>query len=204
MLRNAIKFSNDNSKIEIYANANKDHILFSVKDYGYGMTPEDQIRVFEPFYQVENTLRRKHGGTGLGLAICRGIVEAQKGKIWVDSKIGTGSTFCFTVPLIPVRKIEPIKVLFSQKSIIENKIQDEFKAILGPLGVGEFNELKNKNSLHKDDLFGYIDSLTQNFILDNDYGLYFKNKIGEIFGEKRGSINNEKDILIHNDRKKVL
>jgi len=204
LISNAIKFSNDTSKIEIYAKAKDDHILFSVKDYGSGMTNDDQIRVFEPFYQVDNSLRRKYGGTGLGLTICRGIVEAQKGKIWVDSQLGAGSTFYFTVPLVPVRKIEPIKVLFSQRSIIENKIQDEFKAVLGPLGVGEFNELKNQNSLNKDDLFGYIDSLTKNFILDNDYGLYFKNKIGEIFGEKRGSINNEKDILIQNNRKKVI
>ena len=49
------------------------------------MCEEDQIRVFEPFYQIEETLNRKHGGTGLGLAICRGIVESQHGKIWVKS-----------------------------------------------------------------------------------------------------------------------
>lgn len=198
LISNAIKFSENNSKIEISAKAKEDHILLSVKDYGYGMTPEDQVRVFEPFYQVDSALRRRHGGTGLGLAICRGIVEAQKGKIWVESIVGEGSTFYFTVPLKPVRKIEPIKVLFSQKSVIERKIREEFKTVLGPLGVGEFNELKNKNALSKDDIFEYIDSLTEHYILDCDRGLYFKNKVGGIFGDKKGVINNEKYTFIQN------
>jgi signal transduction histidine kinase len=204
LISNAIKFSEHNSKIKISAKAQDHHILFSVKDQGYGMTSEDQIRVFEPFYQVDNTLRRRHGGTGLGLAICRGIVEAQKGKIWVESIVDEGSTFYFTVPLKPIRKIEPIKVLFSQKSVIERKICEEFKTILGPLGVGEFNELKNKNALNKDDIFTYIDTLTGHYILDGDHGIYFKNKIGEIFGYKKGIINNEKDTFIENDGKMLI
>jgi len=198
LISNAIKFSEDSSKIEISAKAKEDHILLSVKDYGYGMTPEDQIKVFDPFYQVDDALSRRHGGTGLGLAICRGIVEAQKGKMWVESIVGEGSTFYFTVPLKPVRKIEPIKVLFSQKSIIERKIRDEFKTILGPLGIGEFNELKNKNALSKEDIFEYIDSLSEHYILDCDHGLYFKNKIGEIFCDKKGVINNEEYTFIQN------
>lgn len=121
LINNAIKFSDENSKVEIGAVAKKDHILFSVKDYGCGLTPENQIRVFEPFYQVEKTSYRKYGGTGLGLTICRGIAESQKGKIWVESESGKGSTFYFTIPLKPVRETEPIKVLFSPKSAIESK-----------------------------------------------------------------------------------
>jgi len=183
LINNAIKFSKENSKINITAKAKEDHILFSVEDYGYGMTKEDQIRVFEPFYQADNILRRKHGGTGLGLAICRGIVEAQKGKIWVKSIADEGSKFFFTLPLKPVRKIEPIKVLFSQKNVIERKIREEFKTMLGPLGIGEFNELKNKNAINKEDIYNYIDTLSRNYILDKEHEIYFKNKIGQIFGE---------------------
>lgn len=93
LLHNAIKFSPQNSTIEIRANVQKDYVCFSVKDQGVGLTPEDQIRVFEPFFQVAGTLSRSYGGTGLGLTICRGIIEAQKGKIWVESKPGYGSTF---------------------------------------------------------------------------------------------------------------
>ena len=152
LINNAIKFSNDKSKIKINAELINEYILFSIRDYGCGLSSDNQIRVFEPFYQVENANRRRHGGTGLGLAICRGIVESQNGKIWVESQPGKGCKFNFTIPLKPVRNIKPIKILFSQKGVIERKIKEEFKTILGPLGLGEFNELKSKNSLGKEDL----------------------------------------------------
>jgi hypothetical protein len=191
LIGNAIKFSPEDSKIEIDAKLQQDRILFSVRNYGCELTCENQIRIFEPFYQVESSSRRKHGGTGLGLAICRGIVEAQKGKIWVESKEGKGSKFFFTVPLEPVRNVEPIKVLFSSKKLIEKKICDEFKTVLGPLGDTEFNDLKSKNALGKNDLFDYIDSLTDLHIIPINKGTIFKNIIGEIFGEEKTVINKE-------------
>jgi signal transduction histidine kinase len=191
LIHNAIKFSDENSKVEVNASARKDHILFSVKDCGCGLTPENQIRVFEPFYQVEKTSCRKYGGTGLGLTICRGIVESQKGKIWVESKVGC--TFYFTVPLKPVKDTEPIKVLFSPKDAIERKIKEEFETMLGPLGLEEFDDLKNKNALWKDDIFEYIDSLTGQHILTKKQGEDFKNKIGCIFGGEKDIIYKEED-----------
>ena len=200
LISNAIKFSNDNSKIEIKAETKEDHIFFSVKDYGAGMTKEDQIRVFEPFYQVSSTLKRNQGGTGLGLAICRGIVEAQKGKIWVKSKKDNGSTFYFTFPLKPVKDIKPIKVLFSNKAIFEKKIKNEFKTILGPLGLVEFNDLKNQNAINKDDIYTYIDNLTTNYILDREHGNYFKDRIGQIFGEQKQIENNENKVKQNNQK----
>lgn len=193
LINNAIKFSDENSKIEIGAVAREDHILFHVKDYGCGLTPENQIRVFEPFYQVEESSSREYGGTGLGLTICRGIVESQKGKIWVESKLGKGCTFYFTVPLKPVKEMEPIKVLFSQKEAIERKIKEGFETMLGPLGLEEFDELKNKNALWKDDIFEYIDSLTGQHILTKEQGEDFKNKISYIFGGEKDVIYQEKD-----------
>jgi len=193
LINNAIKFSNEKSKIKISAKLKNNQILFSVKDYGCGLTTDDQIRIFEPFYQVEGTNHHRHDGTGLGLAICRGIVESQKGKIWVESKPDAGSKFYFTLPLCPVREIEPIKVLFSQKGIIEKKIREEFQTYLGPLGIEEFKELKGKNSITKDDLFQYIDFLIRNYILPQDQGLNFKNKIGKIFGDEKEVINEKFD-----------
>jgi signal transduction histidine kinase len=204
LVGNAIKFSEENSKIKIDAKLQKDQLLFSVRDYGCGMNCENQIRVFEPFYQVENSSRRKHGGTGLGLAICRGIVEAQKGKIWVESQEGKGSKFFFTVPLEPIRKIEPIKVLFSSKKLIEKKICEEFKSVLGPLGNSEFDDLKSKNALSKDDLFEYIDSLTDLHIIPQLKGNNFKYKIGGIFGEEKTIINDENDSTYNNSEDEVL
>ena len=193
IINNAIKFSEKNSKIEIAAELKKDCILCSIKDNGCGLSPENQIRIFEPFFQVDSTSRRKHGGTGLGLTICRGIVESQNGKIWVESKLGKGSKFYFTIPLTPVRKIKPIKMLFSQKSVIERKIREEFKIILGPLGDAEFDELKSKNALSKDDLIGYIDFLTEQYIITPERGVDFKYKIDEIYGNEKDVINKKED-----------
>jgi signal transduction histidine kinase len=185
LLHNAIKFSPSNSSIEIHAETQKDHVRFSVKDQGVGLTAEDQIRVFEPFYQVEKTLSRNYGGTGLGLTICRGIVEAQKGKIWVEGKPGEGCTFFFTVPLIPIAEVEPIKVLFSAKTEIEKRVREEFMVALGPMGIVEYNELKNKHALGKQDLLEYITSLEDQCILRHLPADGFKRNIAEIFGEER-------------------
>jgi signal transduction histidine kinase len=191
LVHNAIKFSPPDSSIEIKAETKKDHILFSVSDHGVGITPEDQIRVFEPFYQVEGTLNRNYGGTGLGLTICRGIIEAQKGKIWVEGKSSVGSTFYFTVPLTPVEEIEPIKVLFSSKIELEKKVKEEFTVALGPMGIVEFNELKNKHALGKQDLFEYIDTLEEQCILRHDHADEFKRNIGKVFGEEYRNKENE-------------
>ena len=193
LAHNAIKFSPPDSIIEIHAEKQKNHILFSIKDQGVGLSSEDKIRVFEPFYQVEGSLNRKHGGTGLGLTICRGIVEAQKGKIWVESTPGSGSAFYFTVPLTPVEEIQPIKVLFSPKTAIEKKVQDEFITALGPMGEVEFNELKNKHALDKEDLFEYITTLEEQFILHHEHADEFKRNIGKIFGDDQRKEGNERN-----------
>jgi hypothetical protein len=140
--------------------------------------------VFEPFYQVEKTLSREHGGTGLGLAICRGIVESQKGKIWIESELGKGSMFKFTVPLNPVHDIEPIRVLFSPKAVIERKVKEAFKTALGPMGEVEFDDLKNKNALWKDEIITYIDTLHEQGILTVVQREAFKSDIRDVFGEE--------------------
>jgi signal transduction histidine kinase len=184
LVHNAVKFSPAGGRIEITVELKKDHVQFSVKDQGVGLKSEDQIRVFEPFYQVEGTLNRKYGGTGLGLTICRGIIEAQKGKIWVESKPGIGSTFSFTVPLTPIQEIEPIKVLFSPKVDIEKRLQDEFMNALGPMGTVEFNELRNRHALGKEDLYQYITSLEEQCILRPQHAQNMKKNVGKIFGEE--------------------
>jgi signal transduction histidine kinase len=191
LVHNAIKFSPTDSSIEIHLEMKNDHVRFSVKDQGVGLNSDDQIRIFEPFYQVEAALSRKFGGTGLGLTICRGIIEAQKGKIWVESRPGCGCTFYFTVPLIPVHEIEPIKVLFSPKTEIEKKLRVQFMDALGPMGVIEFNELKNKHALNKEDLCEYISSLHSQSILRQKSADEFKRNIGKIFGEECRKEENE-------------
>ena len=73
-------------------------VQFRVRDFGAGIALEHQSRLFERFYRVDKARSRESGGTGLGLAIARHIVEAQHGRIWVESELGQGSTFCFTLP----------------------------------------------------------------------------------------------------------
>ena len=121
LINNAKKFSPKNSKIIVSAKLKGNRIQFNVKDQGSGIAKENKARVFEPFFQEEQTMYRKHTGTGLGLSICKGIVESQKGNIWVKSTLGKGSTFSFTLPLTPVKKTKPIKLLFSPPENIEKK-----------------------------------------------------------------------------------
>ena len=96
LLSNAFKFTPKGGEVRITARRDNDVVLAEVSDTGVGI-PEDQYeKVFDEFYQVD---RRRYGGTGLGLTIVKGIVEEHGGKIWVDSEVGKGSTFYFTVPL---------------------------------------------------------------------------------------------------------
>jgi signal transduction histidine kinase len=204
LINNAIKFSTEKSKIEIIVELKKEYILFGVRDYGCGLNSENQIRIFEPFYQVEGANRRRYGGTGLGLTICRGIIESQNGKIWIESKLGKGCKFNFTIPLKPVRQIRPIKILFSHKGTIEKKIREEFKSILGPLGNNEFDELKSKNALGRDDLVEYIDSLMEQYIIPNEQGQDFKNRVKRILGYENEVINEKEDKICANLGDEVL
>jgi diguanylate cyclase (GGDEF)-like protein/PAS domain S-box-containing protein len=104
LLSNAIKFTAAQGEIEIRVFLPKvlsPHVGVSVKDTGPGIRTEDLERVFDKFEQVRHSETRKIGGTGLGLAISRSIIEAHKGKIWVESKPGEGAKF---ICLLPVEK----------------------------------------------------------------------------------------------------
>ena len=74
-------------------------VAFAVEDTGIGMTQEASERVFEAFQQADESTTRRFGGTGLGLSITKKFVEMHGGRIWVESELGRGSTFYFTVPL---------------------------------------------------------------------------------------------------------
>jgi signal transduction histidine kinase len=77
-----------------------DEIVISVSDTGIGIAEADRNRVFEKFTQVGDALTEKPKGTGLGLPICKEIVERHGGRIWVESELGKGSTFTFTLPVM--------------------------------------------------------------------------------------------------------
>jgi CheY-like chemotaxis protein len=77
-------------------------IYFSVTDTGPGISEEDQQKLFQPFQQLDGSIRRKHGGTGLGLSISKSFVELHDGRMWVESQRGQGTTFSFCLPIEPV------------------------------------------------------------------------------------------------------
>ncbi len=77
---------------------NSEHIIFKVQDQGRGIPIDKLESIFERFHQVDAADSRKKGGTGLGLAICRSIVKQHGGEIWVESTVGEGSSFYFTIP----------------------------------------------------------------------------------------------------------
>lgn len=82
------------------------HVM--VRDTGIGMSQEDVNKLFTPYFRSENPLAREQPGTGLGLTIVRGIVERHGGRIWVESELGQGTVFHFTVPLAPAVEAEPV------------------------------------------------------------------------------------------------
>jgi GAF domain-containing protein len=99
LVGNAIKFT-DAGEVAIKAEANDGSFHVSVRDTGPGISAADQAKLFQEFQQADNAITRKKGGTGLGLAISKRIIEMHGGKIWVESQVGQGSTFAFTLPVI--------------------------------------------------------------------------------------------------------
>lgn len=100
LLENASKYSEPGSRIVIDAASDGSQVTFSVADQGAGIAEEAHSKVFSMFYRGGHQGERSNG-TGLGLAVCKSVVDAHRGKIWVESESGSGATFYFTIPLEP-------------------------------------------------------------------------------------------------------
>ncbi len=108
LLGNALKFTAPRGRIEVQqevAADNPGYVIVTVKDNGCGISELAQARVFERLYQEESSIDAGHQGLGLGLAICKELVSCHGGKIWVESELGRGSAFSFTLPLFSLGKI---------------------------------------------------------------------------------------------------
>ena len=97
LIENAVKYTEAGGCVEVSARSGDGEVLVCVRDTGVGIPEADLARVFERFYRVEEARSREAGGTGLGLAIVKHLVEAQGGRVWVESRQPGGSTFFFTV-----------------------------------------------------------------------------------------------------------
>jgi signal transduction histidine kinase len=99
LLSNAVKFTPEGGRINLKARLTDGAVEVAVSDTGIGIAPEDQATIFEEFRQVGHDETRKQEGTGLGLTLAKKFVELHGGKIWVESELGQGSTFTFTLPV---------------------------------------------------------------------------------------------------------
>jgi PAS domain S-box-containing protein len=99
LIGNALKFTPPNGKVTVAVERNGDNwVRVSVSDTGPGIARGEAAKIFDKFYQIANADKQKTRGTGLGLSISKSLVEMHRGKIWMDSEVGRGSTFCFTLP----------------------------------------------------------------------------------------------------------
>jgi two-component system phosphate regulon sensor histidine kinase PhoR len=104
LLDNAMQYTPAGGQIMVSASADGAEVTFTVSDTGIGIPQADQSRIFERFYRVDVARSREVGGTGLGLSISKHLVEAHGGRIWVESEVGQGSQFHFTVPIFDLER----------------------------------------------------------------------------------------------------
>jgi CheY-like chemotaxis protein len=148
LLSNAVKFTPEEGEVHLnvsLAEEANDHIelRIEVKDTGIGIPPEQQAKLFDVFMQAESGTSRKYGGSGLGLSISRRIIEMMDGRIWIESELGKGAKFIFTVKaergkkspcslLAPGVNWENIRIMVVDDM---NETCNQFKDIFGNLGI---------------------------------------------------------------------
>lgn len=122
LISNAVKFTAQGGragiKVKRTAVDGAPYMQFAIWDNGIGIAPEDKERIFLEFEQADSSFSKKYGGAGLGLSLTKKLVEIQAGEIWVDSRLGVGSTFSFTLPCV-TESIEPIPRLAEEAAALD-------------------------------------------------------------------------------------
>jgi signal transduction histidine kinase len=100
LISNAVKFTPKGGSISVFCKKSGNRVIFSVKDTGIGISPEDQKKLFQPFTQIDSSSSKQYCGTGLGLVLVKKLVELHHGEIYVESEAGKGSSFTFELPAV--------------------------------------------------------------------------------------------------------
>jgi signal transduction histidine kinase/CheY-like chemotaxis protein len=118
LLSNAVKFTPDGGQVGMQAGLAEGEVRITVWDTGIGIAAEDQERIFEEFQQVGGMYAEKREGTGLGLALTKKFVELHGGRLWVESEVGRGSRFTFTLPVRRALQAEEVPVLANDTAVV--------------------------------------------------------------------------------------
>ncbi|MCK9574121.1 MAG: ATP-binding protein [Candidatus Omnitrophica bacterium] len=105
LIGNAVKFTPEGGQIKLSVKTGGNQAVVTIADTGYGIEKENLEKIFQEFFRVDNSINVKAKGTGLGLSLVKRIIEIHKEKIWVESEMGKGSTFCFTLKLAKEKNI---------------------------------------------------------------------------------------------------
>ncbi len=162
LLSNAVKFTETGIIVlrvsqDSQETSNRAMLRFTVTDTGIGISPEALSRLFRSFTQADSSTTRKYGGTGLGLAISKRLVEMMGGAIGVESELGHGSTFWFTVDLCTVEAAQSLSLPPEPVSLVHQNVGER-----GRLLLAEDNPINQKVALHLLGRLGYTVDLAQN------------------------------------------
>ncbi|RKE44441.1 GAF domain-containing hybrid sensor histidine kinase/response regulator [Sphingobacterium detergens] len=170
LLSNAFKFTGENGTVSLKINVEDGTIYFTVQDNGIGIAPEKQELIFDAFKQEDGSTSRKYGGTGLGLSICREIASLLKGRITLNSKVGEGSVFIFSLPLEAEAQGEKI----SELPVIETNTPIAYPP-LEDIAIGKEHPIDNSSKNNKlliiEDDFIFADIL-KDYAVQNGYDVY--------------------------------
>ena len=126
IIGNSIKFT-ESGKVEVSAREDKEQLNITISDTGIGIPPEKHDKIFESFEQADGSTSREYGGTGLGLAVTKQLVELHGGTIWVESEVGKGSSFTFTLPAVDKKQKTYKSDIQADKKTQESNRRRKFK-----------------------------------------------------------------------------
>lgn len=126
IIGNSIKFT-ESGKVEVSAQEKQEQLSITISDTGIGIPPEKHDKIFESFEQADGSTSREYGGTGLGLAVTKQLVELHGGTIWVESEVGKGSSFIFTLPVVDKKQKTQKSETQAKKKTQESNQRRKFK-----------------------------------------------------------------------------